>query len=325
MAITGQPIGFTPPPVAAADRAILRDVALAYVWPSESEGRMAKSVVQARRWYAEELRFTANLSSRAVIDALATVPRESFVGPGPWHIKSPMRMGDYWTTDNADPRHVYHDVLIALDKARGINNGQPSLWAGLFDHLGITAGEQVLHLGCGTGYYSAIAAELVGLTGKVTAIEIDARLAELAHTALRPWPHASVLNADGSTISVEPADMIIVSAGATHPLAAWLDALNPRGRLLLPMTTDDQGGGMLLVTRQSTDAYAAQFLRPVGFIPFTGARDSEISHRLAVAFETDGGIDVKSLRRAPDEPDETCWLAGEGWWLSTVDTVSHSS
>jgi hypothetical protein len=33
----------------------------------------------------------------------------------------------------------YHDVLIALDEARGINNGQPSLWAGLFDELGITA------------------------------------------------------------------------------------------------------------------------------------------------------------------------------------------
>ena len=27
----------------------------------------------------------------------------------------------------ADPRHVYHDVLIALDEARGLNNGQPSL------------------------------------------------------------------------------------------------------------------------------------------------------------------------------------------------------
>src|SRR6201996_3284608 len=74
--------------------------------------------------------------------------------------------GDYVTFNSnhtpdgtdADPRHVYHDVLIALDEARGINNGQPSLW----DELGIRTGEQVLHLGCGTGYYTAIAAELVG-------------------------------------------------------------------------------------------------------------------------------------------------------------------
>ena len=93
-------------------------------------------------------------------------------------------MGDYWTTPDADPRNVYHDTLIALDAERGINNGQPSLWIALFDELGIAAGERVVHLGCGTGYYSAIAAELVGTDGTVTAIEIDAPLASRARTAL---------------------------------------------------------------------------------------------------------------------------------------------
>ena len=74
------------------------------------------AVERARRWYAEELRFTAKVSSPAVIDAFATVPRERFVGPGPWRIKSPMSLAEYWTTGDADPRHVYHDVLIALDE-----------------------------------------------------------------------------------------------------------------------------------------------------------------------------------------------------------------
>jgi hypothetical protein len=36
---------------------------------------VADSIEQARRWHAEELRFTADVSSRAVIDAFATVPR----------------------------------------------------------------------------------------------------------------------------------------------------------------------------------------------------------------------------------------------------------
>jgi protein-L-isoaspartate(D-aspartate) O-methyltransferase len=286
---------------------------------------MTVSIEQARQWYAEELRFTANVRSRALIDAFATVPRECFVGPGPWRIRSPMRAGDYWKTKDADPRHVYHDVLIALDETRGIYNGQPSLWAVLFDQLGISAGETVLHLGCGTGYYTAIAAQLVGSMGKVTAIELDARLAEQARTALLPWPQATVLNADGSSILPDPTDMIIVSAGATHPLPAWLDALNPHGRLLLPMTAEDQWGGMLLVTRQSGEAYTARFLCPAGFIEFIGARDLETSSRLAAAFRRDRGMPVKSLRRTPDEPDETCWLAGEGWWLSTTDIDQSQS
>jgi protein-L-isoaspartate(D-aspartate) O-methyltransferase len=49
---------------------------------------MPISVKMARRWYAEELRFSAHVGSRAVIDAFATVPRERFLGPGPWNIKS---------------------------------------------------------------------------------------------------------------------------------------------------------------------------------------------------------------------------------------------
>ena len=119
-----------------------------------------------------------------MVNAFATVPREQFVGPGPWRIKSPMDLAEYWTTDDNDPSHVYHDVLIALDESRGIHNGQPSLWVYLFDHLDLMPGEHVLHLGCGTGYYTAIIAELVGSAGRVTAVEIDATLAQRARAAL---------------------------------------------------------------------------------------------------------------------------------------------
>jgi protein-L-isoaspartate(D-aspartate) O-methyltransferase len=186
-----------------------------------------------------------------VVNAFATVPREQFVGPGPWRIKSPMDLAEYWTTDDDDPSHVYHDVLIALDESRGINNGQPSLWVYLFDHLDLMPGEQVLHLGCGTGYYTAIVAELVGLAGRVTAVEIDATLAQRARAALVNWPQVRVIEADGARNSFEPVDAILASAGATHPPLSWLEALRPEGRLLFPMTTLGDGpGAMLLVNRR---------------------------------------------------------------------------
>jgi protein-L-isoaspartate(D-aspartate) O-methyltransferase len=217
-------------------------------------------VKAARLSYAEELHFTAHICSPAVCAAFAAVPRERFVGVGPWRIRSPMdHLSEYWTTADADPRAVYHDVLIALDETRQINNGQPSLWAYLLDQLGIAAGEQVLHLGCGTGYYTAVVAELAGPTGKITAVEIDAGLAEKARIALEPWSQITVSNADGSNLSFEPADLIIASAGATHPVTAWLDALKPGGRLLFPMTAT-QRGAMLLVTREAEDSFAACFL-----------------------------------------------------------------
>ena len=122
-----------------------------------------------------------------MVNAFAAAPREQFVGPGPWRIKSPMDLAEYWTTDNANPRHVYHDVLIALDEWRGINNGQPSLWAYLFDRLDLVPGEQVLHLGCGTGYYTAIIAELVRLSRACDRSAVQAaRLFRNRHST-SPW------------------------------------------------------------------------------------------------------------------------------------------
>jgi protein-L-isoaspartate(D-aspartate) O-methyltransferase len=276
---------------------------------------MTEQLEAARRFYAEELRFTARLRSPAVVAAFASVPRERFAGPGPWRILSPTAHAKYWITD-ADPRHLYRDVLVALDEARGINNGQPSLWAFLIDQLDIVAGATVVHLGCGTGYYTAIMAELAGPTGKITAIEIDVGLAEKARAALMPWPQITVDNADGASMFFEPVDVVVASAGATHPLPSWLDALKPGGRLLFPMTTTEGAGMMLLVTREAEDGFGARFLRHVGFIDFSGARNPNTSRRLAAAFGRDWGRAVQSLRRDHHPKGRTCWLHDKGWCLS---------
>ena len=282
---------------------------------------MRRSIEEARQHYAEELRFTANLRSRAVVDAFATVPRERFLGPGPWRVLSPMAMAEYWTTEDADPRHLYHDVLIAIDEPRRLNNGQPSLWARMYDQLELSRGGHVVHVGAGTGYYSAILAEMVGRTGRVTAIEIDPLLAARAKENLAAaWPQAIVVAADGFLFRPDrPADAIVVNAGVTHISSVWLDALAAQeGRLLVALTNAERWGCFLMITRQAGDHYAASFAGRVGIIPCVGGRDPAAEELLTAALARGDFTAIRSLRRAPDEPDHTCWLAGEGWWLSTA-------
>ncbi len=274
---------------------------------------MTDPVGAARQTYAEELRSLTHISSSALFAALATVPRERFVGTGPWRM---MEHDGSWTTTDADPRQVYRNALIALDEAKGINNGLPSMWAHFLDQLGIRGNDRVLHLGCGTGYYTAILAELAGPQGKVTAIEIDPGLAERARVALADWPQVGVIHGDGARGPFEPVDVIVVSAGATHPQSSWLAALRPGGKLLFPLDPGTGPGAMALVTRMSKEVFDACLHFGTLFIAFSGACDPGVGSLLAQALGRDHGAQVKSLRCDAHTKDDTCWLHGNGWCFS---------
>jgi protein-L-isoaspartate(D-aspartate) O-methyltransferase len=261
------------------------------------------------------------MRSSELLAAFANVARERVVGPGPWRTKSQWNLADYWTTPDADVRSVYHDVLIALDEELGLNNGMPSLYAFLLDRIPIVKGETVVHLGCGTGYYSAILAEVVGTTGSVLAIDIHARNVEHAKKALAPWNQVRVKHADGANETLPAADLIVVSAGATHPLPNWLASLKPLGRLLFPLTATNGPGAMMLVSRVSRTVFSARSLCSVAFYEFSGARDGGVDERLRRAFKASSLDHVRSVRVDEHVEDDTCWLHGEGWCLSRLEPV----
>jgi protein-L-isoaspartate(D-aspartate) O-methyltransferase len=270
---------------------------------------------QARQWFAEELRVIAHLSDERLVAAFAAVPRERFAGEGPWRI---FHLTDgYWSTPDADPRRLYHNVLIGLDEARGINIGEPVLWARLFDRIGVKDGERVLQLGAGSGYYTAILAELAGPRGQVDAIEIEPTLARAARDNLERWPTAHVRLGDASLPFQGNWGFIVAFAGATTPQRWWLDALADGGRLLLPMTAGRQWGGFMLRVDRRGQHFSARSLGWVGFYPFAGARNAKDEAALQRALGDRAGQSlVRSLRRDEHEQDESCWLHGDGWCLS---------
>jgi protein-L-isoaspartate(D-aspartate) O-methyltransferase len=270
--------------------------------------------------------FFANLVSTAVgkpnsklTAAFASIPRESFLGPGPWRI---FANGTYITTPSADPAFLYQDVTVALSEGKRINNAQPTLHALGLKTLDPNEGDTVLHVGAGSGYYTALLRFLVGPGGQVFAYEIDPELAAKAKTNLAGWPNIAVYERSGAESPLPACDICYVTAGATMPLDVWLDALRPKGRLLFPLTPDGPGGtpgtgGMLLITRVGPEKFDARFIMPVNFFPCLGARDEKTAKKLALAFYRSDMRKVRSLRRKEPE-DATCWCAGEGWWLSTA-------
>ena len=268
-----------------------------------------------RKWFAQLITANAGVppTEQKLIDAFASTPRERFVGTGPWRVFT--RIG-YVQTPSDDPALLYQDITVALKSEGQINNGQPTLHAVCLAALAVQAGETIVHVGAGSGYYSALLAKLTGPTGAVFAYEIEEDLAERARENLAELPQVRVHPRSGTDGPLPECDVVYVNAGATDPVDAWLDCLRPGGRLLFPLAPPQGAGAMLLVKRTAANNFAARFVCGAMFIPCVGACDDETAQKLSEAFKRGDMAKVQSLRRDAS-PDETSWCAGRSWWLST--------
>jgi len=276
-----------------------------------------------RQRYAEEIGANSNVTSPPLLKAFASVPREKFVAPGPWKVLS--RMPGQLQTQVAEVTHptdLYHDVAILLDPSRSLTNGNPGTLAPWLDALNLSMGKSVFHLGCGTGYYTAIMAELVGPKGRVTAVEVDPALAAQARGNLSTYSNVEVIHEDGGGVDTGVRDAILINAGVTHPRESWIDNLQPAGTLVLPLTIEvgmpHVGKGVVLCVSKLASGYAAHFLPiPVMIYSCSSVRDFGFGNLLSQPLMSGTSSSVKSLRRDRHSPEPGCWLHASTLCLST--------
>jgi protein-L-isoaspartate(D-aspartate) O-methyltransferase len=287
-----------------------------------------------RLFYAQEVRLAANLSSPALVEAYARVPREKYLGPPPWQIGSADRKAmsvsglgsmTYLTTD--DPHDLYHNVVVALDSAHDINNGQPSALALWIDALDLKAGDRAYHLGCGVGYYTAIVAEVLGAGRSVVGIEVHPELAAHAKENLSGYPNVTVHAGDGVQFDPGACDAMLINAGVTHPHVLWLERLREGGRLVLPITmtaTPTLGAGIMAKITRRGDAFWAELVSPVAIFSCTSVRDPQLEPLLMKALTSRSLLKLKSVRVDAHVPAETCLVHASGVCLSSAEPAASS-
>ena len=278
-----------------------------------------------RQLYARQILAKAGVArSDRLLTAFAKVPRENFLGPPPWVFSD---FQTYRQIASDDPVVLYQDMLVGLDTERGVNNGMPSLHAGAIHTLGVREGEVVAHLGTGSGYYTAILAELVGPTGKVVAVEYDAALAAKARENLAGYANVEVITGDATVWPQQDADVIYANFALDHPPIAWIDNLAVSGRLLFPLGFPGSEGGrrtgftraaaFLMIDRRAGNRFGARFLQPVSFVWAEGQNPTPPGRHEALekAFRSRRGYQVRSLRwREAAKSGE--WYGEEDWGLS---------
>ena len=118
--------------------------------------RMDKATELAivRRTYAKHVLAEAQVEDLRIEAAFATVPREDFLGSGPWLM--PRWLIGPVHTPTPDPIYLYSDKVVQIVPERHLNNGLPSAHAKWIAAARPAEGEHVVHIGTGTGYYTAI-------------------------------------------------------------------------------------------------------------------------------------------------------------------------
>jgi protein-L-isoaspartate(D-aspartate) O-methyltransferase len=287
-----------------------------------------------RQFFAEDIQAVCNLTTPLLVEALASVPREAFLRPGPWLV---MGEGDFASgprqTPDADAKHLYHNLSIAIDAARQIFNGAPGVVSLCIEALGLRPGARVLHVGSGWGYYSAVLAHCVGPTGRVVALEVDEAMAAQARENLAPYPCVEVRHDDGSHAFGEAFDAVLFSTGVTHLRETWLDALAPGGRMAVPLTASfgpaaslpsgmpagNIGKGPVVAIGRSEDGatFTARVATFIAIYSAIGLRQESMNAQLGAALKKNPFPRLKRLRRDDHAIEPSCWLHGEGWCLTS--------
>ncbi|MXQ14117.1 protein-L-isoaspartate O-methyltransferase family protein [Microvirga makkahensis] len=262
-----------------------------------------------RSAYAEQIARLTGLRDRRIELAFAGIPREDFLPPPPW-----TTISAGISVQTHDIAGIYDNVLVAIDKERGINNGEPALHAAWLDAVGPQPGETVVHVGAGTGYYTAILARLVEPGGHVEAFEYEADLAAKAERNLSGQFNVVVHAETAFGRPLPDADVIYVNAGVTAPDAEWLKALRPGGRLIFPWQPH-KGWGPAVLVRRLSDGFSAKPLMTVGFISCSGAEQEGSKHR----FRESDLAAVQSIWLTEDRsPDRTAIAVYDHVWFSAA-------
>jgi protein-L-isoaspartate(D-aspartate) O-methyltransferase len=183
-----------------------------------------------------------------VLRAISVVPRHRFVPEGVRH-------------------RAYEDAALPIGGGQTIS--QPWVQARYLEVLALTGREKVLEVGTGSGYQTALLAEMAD---RVFSVE---RVAELAREAQRVMQelgirNVSVMVGDGTLgwRPYAPFDAILVAAASPEVPAPLLEQLAEGGRLVIPLGDRDRQA--LTVIRREGGSFHTATIGDVRFVPLIG-------------------------------------------------------
>jgi protein-L-isoaspartate(D-aspartate) O-methyltransferase len=199
---------------------------------------------ERRRMVRRQLR-SRGIRDTRVLAAMAWVPRERFVA--------------------ADLQHQAYDDM-PLRTSHGQTISQPYIVALMTAEARLTRRSRVLEIGTGTGYHTAV---LANLAGAVWSVERFAEMSQEAGARLRALgiTNATLVVGDGAQghAPEAPYHAIVVTAAVPAPPARLLNQLDLGGRLVIPV--GDLATQDLMIYERTPAGFDATSAGPCRFVP----------------------------------------------------------
>ena len=182
------------------------------------------------------------------------------------------------------PEEAYlDDAIVTKRDTEGqpiSSSSQPAIMAIMLDQLDLAPGQRVLEIGAGTGYNAALISHIVGPSGAVVSVDIEADLVDRAreHLASAGYPDVTVVATDGAGgyPPGAPYDRVIATVGVSDLAPAWLHQTGPDARIVVPL---DVRGSQLAVAfgragpaqAGSAGHWVSRSIAPCGFMRMRGS------------------------------------------------------
>lgn len=190
------------------------------------------------------------ITDQAVLGAMATVPREQFVG---------MDLAEF----------AYDDSPLPIEEGQTIS--QPYIVALMTQALQLEPDDKVLEIGTGSGYAAAVLSRVVK---QVYTVERHEALVNIARHRLDNlgYDNVAILCGDGTLGWPEhaPFDGIVVTAGGPDAPRSLIDQLAIGGRLVIPTGPSLHEQKLLRITRLGKTEVEVEELGGVRFVPLIG-------------------------------------------------------
>jgi protein-L-isoaspartate(D-aspartate) O-methyltransferase len=220
--------------------------------PPDSQRRGEDAFARLRIQMVESQIAGRGVKDSAVLDAMRSVPRHLFVS-------------------EAHRKEAYEDYPLPIGQGQTIS--QPFIVAAMTEALALSPKSRVLEIGTGSGYQSAVLAEIARQVFTVEILESVGRQAQSTLAALG-YTNINVQIGDGyrGWPEYSPFDAIIVTAAPDHIPQPLLDQLAIGSRMVLPLGDREQA---LVVLRKTPTGIIREDRYGVRFVPMTGEAEKK--------------------------------------------------